>query len=74
MPSTSDRYEAPDFSHIDFSLSVMTMIVTKALDIEQKAKFGKKRVALNQWFLTFYKHAEPLRSFPSFCRTPFCPI
>jgi len=23
--------------------------------------------------LKIYKHAKPLRSFPSFCRTPFLP-
>ena len=26
-----------------------------------------------QWFLNLYKHAEPLRSFPRFCRTPVLP-
>jgi len=29
---------------------------------------------LNQWFVTFNKHAESLGNFPSFCRIPFLPM
>jgi len=31
------------------------------------------KLATRQVVLKLYKHAEPLRSFPCFCRTPFLP-
>jgi len=47
------------------------MVVTKALDIEQKVKFGKKRVALNQWFLTFINTPKPYVVFQAFVEPHF---
>jgi len=45
LPSTSELYTAPTLSDVDFSFSESEPF-HKALDIEQKAKFGQKRVAL----------------------------
>ena len=45
--STSDLYTAPKLSHVDFSFSRSERFY-KTLDIEQKAIFGQKKLALNK--------------------------
>jgi len=47
LPSTFEVYTAPKLSHVDFSFS-QSGSFHKALDIEQKAKFGQKKLALNK--------------------------
>jgi len=47
LPSTSELYTAPKLSHVDFRFS-QSEPFHKALDIEQKAKFGQKKLALNE--------------------------
>jgi len=49
LPSTSELYTvtAPKLSHVDFSFS-QSGPFHKALDIEQKAKFGQKKLALSK--------------------------
>jgi len=47
LPATSELYAAPKLSHVDFSFS-RSGPFHKALDIEQKAKFGQKKLALNK--------------------------
>jgi len=46
LPSASELYTTPKLSHVDFSLS-QSAPFHKALDIEQNAKCGQKKLALN---------------------------
>jgi len=47
LPSTSELYTAPNVSHVDFIFS-QSGPFHNALDIEQKAEFGQKKLALNK--------------------------
>jgi len=47
LPPISDLYTAPKLSHVDFSFP-QSRPFHKALDIDQKANFGQKKLALNK--------------------------
>jgi len=47
LQSTSELYTASKLSHVDFSFS-QSGSFHKASNIEQKAKFGQKKLALNK--------------------------
>jgi len=47
MYCTSELYTAPKLSHVDFSFSRSEPFY-KTLNIEQKAIFGQKKLALNK--------------------------
>jgi len=47
LPSTSELYTAPKLSHVDFNFS-QSGPFHKAVDIEQKDKFGTEKASCKQ--------------------------
>ena len=74
LPPTSELYKAPKLSHVDFSFS-RSEPFHKAFAIEQNAKFGQKKLALNKtnkscsWHKIFFSTGTATILTANFSRT-----